>query len=336
MSGERALPKAELHCHIEGAAAPDLVRKIAARNGIALPATLFTADGRYAWNDFPSFLAAYDQASACLLRPADYRDILYRYLGDCASEGAIYVEVFSSPDHAALVGMTYAEHLAGLIEAIDAAKSAFGIVGRIIVTCIRHLGPENALQVARAMIAEPHPYVTGFGMAGDELRYRVADFVPAFRLAAGAGYGCTVHAGEVAGPASVRDAIALLPVSRIGHGVRASEDPRLLEELARRGIVLEVCPGSNLALGLYPDAAAHPLRRLLAAGCRVTLNSDDPAYFGTTIGKEYAAAGAGFGLDERSLRRITETAIDAAFVDSETRRSLRQRVAGPLAYQPTT
>lgn len=329
------LPKAELHCHIEGAAAPDLVRRIAERNGVALPDSLFTADGRYVWNDFQSFLAAYDLASSVLRRPEDYRDIMYRYLADCAAEGAIYVEVFSSPDHAAAVGMSYADHLAGLIAAIDAAKAEFGITGRIIVTCVRHLGPDRTLEVARTMVSEPHPYVVGFGMGGDERQYDVADFLPAFRMAADAGYGCTVHAGEVAGPDSVREAITRLPVTRIGHGVRAAENPRLLDDLAKRGIVLEVCPGSNLALGLYPNAEAHPLRRLVEAGCRVTLNSDDPPFFGTSIGKEYADAASVFGLEAETLRRITETALDAAFVDDETRQELRQRAA-QFAYQPTS
>lgn len=329
------LPKAELHCHIEGAAAPDLVQRIAARNGIALPDSLFTEDGRYAWRDFRSFLEAYDLASSCLRRPEDYRDIMYRYLADCAAEGAIYVEVFSSPDHAAAVGMSYADHLAGLIAAIDAAKAEFDIVGRIIVTCVRHLGPDRALEVARAMVAEPHPYVVGFGMGGDEQQYRVEDFLPAFRLAADAGHGCTVHAGEMAGPESVREAITRLPVTRIGHGVRAAENPRLLEELAKRGIVLEVCPGSNLALGLYPNADAHPLRRLIEAGCRVTLNADDPPFFCTSIGKEYADAAAVFGLDIAALRRITDTALDAAFVDENTRALLKRR-ASQFAYQPTS
>ena len=163
-------------------------------------------------------------------------------------------------------------------------------------------------------------------MAGDELLHAPADFAPAFRIADNAGLACTVHAGEVAGAKSVRDAIAALPVSRIGHGVRSIEDPALVAELARRGTVLEVCPGSNIALGLYPDAVSHPLRRLLDAGCRVTLNSDDPAFFATSIGSEYALASSQMGLSSSELLAITRTAIDAAFVDTETRRALLARI----------
>ncbi|MCW5747266.1 MAG: adenosine deaminase [Alphaproteobacteria bacterium] len=326
-----ALPKAELHCHIEGSAPPDLVRRLARRNGIDLPDSLFADGTRFAWKDFISFLAAYDAACDAMRRPEDYRDVIYDYLGRCAREGAIYVEVFSSPEHVEDVGMDYAAQLEGLAAGIDAAEAECGIVGRIIPICLRHRGPERALAVARTMLAAPHPYVVGFGMAGDELRYAPADFAPAFRLVADAGYPCTAHAGEVAGPQSVRATLDALPVSRIGHGVRASEDPRLLDEIARRGVVLEVCPGSNIALGVYRNLASHPLRRLIDAGCKVTLNSDDPPYFDTSIGREYATAGHAFGLTPRQLLDITETAVAAAFVDRDTRRRLTARIAGHAA-----
>jgi adenosine deaminase len=174
------------------------------------------------------------------------------------------------------------------------------------------------------MVAEPHPYVVGFGMGGDEAKHVPADFAAAYRLACDKGYGCTVHAGEVMGPESVWAAIRDLPVTRIGHGVRSADDPRLMEELARRGTVLEVCPGSNVALGLYPDRAAHPLHRLIAAGVRVTLGSDDPPFFHTTLGMEYDKA----GLGDAELRGITRTAIEASFADEATKQRLLREI-GP-------
>lgn len=329
------IPKAELHCHIEGAAEPALVRRLAKRNGVTLPAELFNAAGDFAWTDFSSFLAAYDLASSCLRTAADYRDLIFDYLAACAAEGALYVEVFSSPDHAAAVGLSYAAQNAGLAAGIEAAERQFGIKGRVIVTCVRHLGPERAVAVARAMVAEPNPYVVGFGMGGDERKYDARDFLPAFRIAADAGYACTAHAGEVMGPDSVRAVLTALPVSRIGHGVRAAEDPRLVAEIARRGLVLEVCPGSNLALGVYPDAAAHPLQSLLRAGCKVTLNSDDPPFFRTSIGREYAFARDRLGLDAGDLMAITRNAVDAAFADPATKAALRRRL-DDLSLQPAT
>jgi len=209
-----------------------------------------------------------------------------------------------------------------LVDGIDRGHREFGIVGRIIVVCIRHLGPDRAMALVERMIAEPHPYVVAFGMGGDEAKYMPADFAAAYRLAHEKGYGCTVHAGEVLGPESVWAAIRALPVTRIGHGVRSAEDPVLLEELARRGTVLEVCPGSNVALGIYLNRAAHPLHRLIEAGVRVTLNSDDPPFFHTTLATEYEQA----GLPEAALRQITRTAIEASFVDATTKQRLLEGV----------
>jgi adenosine deaminase len=166
-------------------------------------------------------------------------------------------------------------------------------------------------------------------MGGDETAFHLSDFLPAFRLAADAGLGCTVHAGEVRGPQSIRAALDVLPVTRLGHGVRAVEDPHLVERIARDGIVLEVCPHSNVATGVYEDMASHPFPALLAAGCKVTLNSDDPPYFATSIGGEYATAAADFSMDDEALRAVTRTALEAAFVGEETRAGLLARVDGP-------
>ncbi|MFI5001942.1 MAG: adenosine deaminase [Reyranellales bacterium] len=316
------IAKAELHCHLEGSIPPALARELAARNGIALPEGLFGADGHYVWRDFLSFLGAYDRVCGVLRQARDFGDVLYSYLSRAAAEGAVYVEMFCSPERPEALGISYAAWLEALVDAIDRAERDFGITGRIIIICIRHLGPDRALAMARGMIAEPHPYVVAFGMGGDEAKFTPADFAPAYRLAHDRGYGCTVHAGEVLGPPSVWASIRDLPVTRIGHGVRSIEDPALVAELARRGTVLEVCPGSNVALGLYPDRAAHPLRRLIAAGVRVTLNSDDPPFFHTTLGAEYDKA----GLGETELGRLTRTAIEASFADEATKRKLLKGV----------
>lgn len=316
------IPKAELHCHLEGSIPPALALELARRNNVDLPDGMFDAQGHYVWRDFLSFLDAYDRVCRALKTARDFGDVMYAYLKGAAAEGAVYVEMFCSPERPAALGISYSAWLDALEQAIDRARAEFGIEGRIIVVCIRHLGPERALAIVRQMLAEPHHYVVGFGMGGDEAKFRPADFAPAYRLAHDKGYGCTIHAGEVVGPESVWAAIDDLPVTRIGHGVRSADDPRLMETLARRGIVLEVCPGSNVALGLYPSRAAHPLHKLIAAGVRVTLNSDDPPFFHTTLGTEYAEA----GLDEAALRGIARTAIEASFVDAETRKKLLEEI----------
>lgn len=312
------IPKAEIHCHLEGSIPPALAVELADRNGLVLPSNLFDEKGHYAWKDFWSFLDAYDRVCTALKTARDFRDVIYSYLAGAAREGAVYVEMFCSPERPAALGIAYTDWLAALVEGIDAARREFGIVGRIIIICIRHLGPERADAMVRAMIAEPHPYVVGFGMGGDEAKFAPIDFAPAYRLAHEHGYGCTVHAGEVLGPESVWASIRDLPVTRIGHGVRSADDPLLMKELVRRGIVLEVCPGSNVALGLYPNRTAHPLHRLIEAGVRVTLNSDDPPFFHTTLGTEYDRA----GLDETRLRAVARTTIEASFADEATKRLL--------------
>ncbi len=321
------VPKAELHCHLEGAASPDLVRRLATRHSMRLPPETFDENGDFAWSDFLHFLKVYDIASSVIRTPEDYRDVTYQYLMDSAAEGAIYVEVMSSPDHAAAVGMSYTAHLEGIVAGIEDARAESGIEGRIIVTCVRHLGPERGVEVARQVVAHPHDLVTGFGMGGDENAFAPRDFAPAFQIAHASGLPCTVHAGEVAGAESVRAALDALPVQRLGHGVRAIEEPELVRELADKGIVLEVCPGSNIATGVYDNYSDHPLLALRDAGCRITLNSDDPPYFGTSIGQEYDRASSLFGLDDTALRAVTLTAIDAAFADPATKEKLREKVA---------
>jgi len=315
------IPKAELHVHLEGTAPPALVHDLAVRNKMDLPADLFRDDGEFHWRDFIHFLEVYDAASSVIRTPEDYRDVTYSYLKSCAAEGAVYVEVMSSPDHAAAAGMTYEDHLEGIAAGIADAEADTGIVGRLIVTCVRHFGVERSLEVARQVVANPHDYVVGFGMGGDEAAWPPGQFLEAFSYAAASGLPCTVHAGEWAGPEGIREALATLPVTRLGHGVRAIEDPDLVAEIADRGVVLEVCPGSNVATGLFPALDAHPIRRLAEAGARVTLNSDDPPYFATSIGREYDNLAA-LGFGEAELKAYTRTAIEAGFADAETKARL--------------
>jgi adenosine deaminase len=319
------IPKAELHVHLEGTAPPALVRRLAERNGIAVPDGLFDGSDRFAYSGFLDFLRAYDTAASVIRTADDYRDITYEYLAACARDGALYVELTASPDHAALVGLSDEEHLAGIARGIDDARRDHGIEGRILISCVRNFGVERAVRVARHAAERPHPYVVGFSMAGDEENYPAGDYAEAFAIAAEAGLGCTVHAGEWAGADSVRAALGL-PVSRISHGVRAIEDLALVAELAERGIVLECCPTSNVVLGVFPSYEEHPLPRLVAAGVRVTLGSDDPPYFGASVGGEYAICRERFGFDDDLLRVITRTAIEAAFCEEGLKQALIERV----------
>ena len=318
------IAKAELHVHLEGTATPELVARIAARNGVALPQRMLARDGRFHYTNFLHFLETYDLAASVIRTAQDYRDITYEYLASVAEEAGIYVELTASPDHAALVGLSDEEHLAGIAAGIDDARRDHGIEARVLLSGVRGFGVEAAVRVARKAAQRPHPYIVGFALAGDE-RVPPGDFAHAFAIAADAGLGCTIHAGEWQGPESIREALAL-PVTRLDHGVRASEDPRLVHEIAQRGITLNTCPTSNVVLGVYPSFAEHPLPHLRAAGIRVTLGSDDPPYFGTTLGGEYAVCAEHFGWDDQALREVTTAAVEAAFCDETLRSELLARV----------
>ena len=311
------IKKAELHCHIEGAASPALVKTQARKYGANVSG--FIADDKYVWSDFTEFLVAYDGAAALFRSEEDYSLLAQTYLEGIAAENAIYAEIFVSPDHAAVAGLSPQAYFDGLADGIAAAKASTGIECRMIIVGVRHLGADKVEAAAQLAATRPHPLITGFGMAGEERFGKVSDYARAFDIARDAGLGITIHAGELAGPESVRDALDHVRPSRIGHGVRAAEDDALVQRIADAGVVLEVCPGSNLALNVYPDIASHPFDRLKRAGVKVTLSSDDPPHFGSSVGREYQLVADAWGYDATELTGFTRTSIEAAFVDEPTR-----------------
>lgn len=318
--------KAELHCHIEGAAAPELVLRQARAYG-ADPSP-FIRDGAFVWHDFTSFLAAYDFSADLFRSEEDYARLAEHYLTSLAREGAVYSEIFISPDHAVKAGLSPKAYADALGEGIARAGAKTGIEGRMIVVGLRHIGVDAVEKAARFAARSGNPLVTGFGMAGDERVGDLEDFVRAFEIAREAGLGITIHAGELMGWESVAAALDHIRPARIGHGVRAIENPDLVKRIADSGVVLECCPGSNVALGVFPGFDGHPFPALRAAGCKVTLNSDDPPYFHTSLKREYDIAAGDFGMDDKALAGITRTAIEAAFVDRKTRAALLARLNG--------
>jgi adenosine deaminase len=317
------LPLAELHVHLEGTAPPALIRRLADRNGLKVPEGVFAGPDRFRWVDFLDFLRTYDLAASVIRTEQDYRDVTYEYLMACAAEGAIYVELIVSPDHAASVGLSDEAHYGAIAQGIDDARRDSGIEARMLATAIRNFGVEAAISIARR---EHHPYVVGFNLAGDEAGYPASLFTEAYAIASANGLGCTVHAGEHDGPESVRQAMALPGITRISHGVRAIEDPELVNAIADRGLVLEACPTSNVATKVFSGYESHPLRALHEAGVKLTLGSDDPPYFGATIGGEYAVARERFGFEEGELETITRTAVQGSFADDAVKRALLNRI----------
>lgn len=318
------LLKAEIHCHLEGAAPPALVKEQAAKYGV--DTSKFLDGNRYVWNDFAQFIACYDLVAQMFKTEEDYALLTYRYLSELADINTIYSELIISPDHGDRIGLGAEAYLRGIVAGIEKAKAEFGIEARIIVTGERHFGPEAVEKAARFAAKRPHPLITGFNLAGEERMGRVADYAKAFDIARDGGLGLTIHAGEVCGAFSVEDALDLVKPQRIGHGVRVIEDANLVKRIIDLGTVLEVCPGSNIALSVYPDFEAHPLRTLFDQGVRLCLNSDDPPFFDTSLTQEYEIAQHAFGFTDDEINQTTRTALEAAFVDENTRKQLLDRL----------
>lgn len=320
----KTMPKAELHCHIEGATPPALAAAQAQRYGIDTSG--FIKDGEYSWQDFTSFVQSYDATANLFRTEEDYALLAETYLTEIAEAGAIYSELIASPDQGDAVGIGADAYMRGLAEGAERAKAKTGIETRLIVVGIRHFGPDRVVKAAEYAARRPHPLITGFNLAGEERMHQVADFTRAFDIARDAGLGITIHAGELSGAFSVRDALDHVRPSRISHGVRAIEDADLVKRLADEGVVLEVCPGSNISLSVFPDFESHPLRALHEAGVRVTLNSDDPPFFHTSLAREYEIASTVMGFSDEDILGMTRTAIEAAFVDKPTRQTLLSRL----------
>jgi adenosine deaminase len=318
------LKKAELHCHIEGATPPELALAQAEKYGIDTSAII--RDKAYVWEDFTSFVKCYDAIASLFRTEEDYALLAEAYLTELAEAGTIYSEIIVSPDHGNTIGLGAKAYLEGLAAGMEAARQKTGIESRMLITGIRHLGPESVIKTAEFAAKREHALVTGFNLAGEERMHKVADFARAFDIVRDAGLGLTIHAGELSGAFSVRDALDHVRPSRISHGVRAIEDMELVRRLADTGVVLEVCPGSNISLQVFPDFASHPLRALHAAGVRVTLNSDDPPFFHTSLAQEYDIASAVMGFTDAEINGMTRTAIEAAFVDEPTRQRLHARI----------
>lgn len=327
------VPKVDIHVHLEGTITPDMVRKLAARNNIPVPAELFDESGeKFYWKDdgtaqsaLMNFVHAYDVATSVMKSAQDYTDITYDYLMRAAAENCIYVEFTISADHGKMVGLTYAEMMAAIEKGYQQANAETGIEMRCISTFVRHYGPEAAVEVAKITRDNPHWLTTGLGLAGNENSHNVIDFKPAYEIAGLANK--TAHGAEARGPESARDAMEILNVTRIGHMVRAPEDAGLMQQLKAKGIQPEVCISSNDVLKVFNKRSQNPIRRFFDEGFNPGLGSDDPTFFGTTIGNEYKIAQEDFGFTDKELVQLSRNSINMAFVDEGTRKKLLAKLA---------
>lgn len=320
------IPKIELHLHLEGGAPPAFIRGIAREKGADLSG-IFREDGSYSYKDFWHFLKVYEAATSVLTTPEDYARLTRAVLAESAENGVVYSETFVSPDFCGGgdVG-AWREYLHAMEEEAAAAEAELGITLRGIVTCIRHFGPEKSRPIAECAVETKGEFITGFGIAGDEMIGKPKDYLWAFDCAREAGLRLTAHAGEWGGAESVRDALRDLQVERIGHGVQAIDDPALVDEIAEAGVTLECCPGSNVFLGVFPTWRDHPIEKLRERGVKVTVSTDDPPFFHTTMTAEYDRLADTFGWDAEIFDEINANALAAAFCDDDTKGRVAERL----------
>ena len=334
----RSAPKAELHLHLEGAVRPETVLTLARRNGVALPYD--TLDGLRAWfkfRDFAHFIEVYGAISRCLVTADDYELIAFELAEELARQNCRYAEVGFSPGFHARKGVPHATYLDGLSRARERARRELGVelawvfdVGRAWRggAAETHRWVDYTVGVAIESRAEG---VIALGLGGPEAGHPPEPFAPYFERGRAAGLHAYPHAGEHAGPESVRGALDALGAERIAHGVRAIEDPALVEEIAARGIALDVCPTSNICLGVYPSLAEHPLPRLLAAGVAVTINSDDPPLFNTTLTGELLTLPPAFGFAAGQIDEILLNGVRHSFLPPERKQRLEAEFRAELA-----
>lgn len=320
--------KAELHVHLEGTIRPDIAKQLARRNHLQFPWELLdTSQQFYKTHDFLKFLKAYDDIAALIKKPCDYYDITFDYLKQSALSGVIYSEMMYSPDHAEYTShIPSIEHLFAIQQAIDDAEEQFQILGKIIITGVRHFGVESCENVAMSSIKNHLPCVVGFGLGGDEIHFPPHLFSKAFAIARDGGLKTTIHAGEFADAKSMEIAIETCKINRIGHGVASITSNDTLSMLKDLQIPLEICPSSNVQLGLFPSLEAHPILQFIEHGIDISINSDDPPFMNTCIGDEYQRVQNTFDLSDEKMRSITRMAIKHAFVDIETQHKLLNKI----------
>ncbi|MBY6224236.1 adenosine deaminase [Ferrimonas balearica] len=319
----QSLPKAELHLHIEGTLEPELMFALAQRNGVTLPYPSVEAlRAAYDFDDLQSFLDLYYQGADVLRTEQDFYDLTWAYLQRCVEDNVVHVELFFDPQTHTDRGIAFDTVVSGIHRALADGQQQLGISGYLILCFLRHLSEESAF----ATLAEAMAYrdkIIGIGLDSSELGHPPSKFERVFAEARSAGFKVVAHAGEEGPPEYIWEALDKLKVARIDHGVRCQEDMALVDELEQRQVPLTVCPLSNLKLKVVDDLAEHNLRWLLERGLLVTINADDPAYFGGYLGDNYRACAEALELTDEQLRQLAANGFKASFLpESEKARWL--------------
>ena len=321
-----ALPKAELHLHIEGTLEPELMFALAARNGVEVPyGSVEEVRSAYAFSSLQDFLDIYYAGASVLIESRDFHDLAWEYLVRAHADNVRHVEIFFDPQTHTERGVPFATVVEGIGRALDDAEARLGLSSRLIMCFLRHLDEEAAIDTLNAAL--PHlDRICGVGLDSSERGHPPAKFREVFRRARKIGLLAVAHAGEEGPPEYIREALDVLDVVRIDHGNAALEDDGLVAELARRQVPLTVCPLSNVRLRVVADIGAHPLRRMLDSGLLVTVNSDDPAYFGGYVNDNYVAVAEALGLGPEDLARLARNSFEASWLEESRKAALLAEV----------
>ncbi|CAN5275212.1 adenosine deaminase [soil metagenome] len=317
-----SLPKAELHLHVEGTMEPDLIFELASRNHVALPfADIEDLRGRYSFADLQSFLDLYYAAMGVLRSAQDFTDLARVYLDRAYAQGVRHVEMFFDPQPHMDRGVPIEAVVDGLSTALNEAQRADRITGGLILCFLRDRGPDAASAVLRAAGSRADSLI-GVGLDSAEVGHPPGAFADVYAAARDLGLHTVAHAGEEGPPSYVWEALDMLGVERIDHGIRSMEDPELVARLRRDRTPLTVCPLSNVALGAVEDLGVHPLAQMLAENLMVTVNSDDPAYFGGYVGDNYEACEQELELERHQLVLLAQNSVNASFASAERKAAL--------------
>ncbi|QDU41117.1 Adenine deaminase [Maioricimonas rarisocia] len=324
----RRLPKAELHLHIEGSLEPELMFELAGRNGIALPYnSVDDVKAAYQFTNLQSFLDIYYQAAAVLQTEQDFFDLTWAYLKRAAEDNVRHAEIFFDPQTHTARGIDFETVLEGITSALQAGERELGISSRLIMCFLRHLSAKEAMTTLQQAL--PHrQQIVAVGLDSSEVGHPPSKFREVFDEARRQGFLTVAHAGEEGPPEYIREALDLLHAARIDHGVRCMENADLVSRLRDEQIPLTVCPLSNVRLCVFERIEDHPLRRMLEAGLCVTVNSDDPAYFGGYIGENFAAVTRGLELSREQVLQLARNSFAAAFVDEKRKAELIAELEG--------
>jgi adenosine deaminase len=311
----RALPKTELHVHIEGTLEPELVFALAAKHGIALPfGSVAELRSAYRFKDLQAFLDIYYAGTDVLRDVADFHAMTSAYLRRAHADGVVHTEIFFDPQAHTARGVSLGVVMEGMTQALAEARALTGITHRLILCFLRHLPAEDAMRTLEQALPW-RDSLTAVGLDSSEVGHPPSKFAAVFERARGLGLLAVAHAGEEGPPAYIREALDLLHVQRIDHGVRCVEDPALVARLARERVPLTVCPLSNVRLRVFDRMADHNLKTLLEQGLCVTVNSDDPAYFGGYLQDNYLAVAEALSLTHAQLAQLARNSIEASFLD---------------------